>query len=432
MVQNIFLMLIYFFEMLIEYIFFSKIAEQKKNIAVRLLLSLVLFEFAIVLNSIFSNSILINALYFFFANLAASFLCFSLPTLQRLFYVVLLYIFSVLPEFGTIFVISGIFNVEADAYNSDPSLMIIMGCISKMIYFIICLILLQFIEKEKQHFKFPLTFYIYPFVTISSIVIMWVLALKYSFSNEIRILLASLSVLQLGSTIVLFLSYQQNLRKENEYFEVKSELSRIKTEKTYYDVLDHQNQQLMIYAHDAKNHLTAIKDLNTDPEIDRYISKMVSSLSDYSNVCHSGNMMLDVIMNRYKTESKIKNIAFSFDVKLSNLSYIDNFDLVTILDNLLDNAFESATKSEEKVVSIETDRRNNYDVVIITNSCNYEPRIKENRLLTTKKDSKAHGLGLKSVSAALKKYDGDINWEYLGDKKEFITTVVIKQPENAK
>lgn len=428
MVQNVALVFIYSFELLIEYIFFSKISKQKENIGLRLLLSLAVFEFAVVLNALFSNSILINAVYFFAANLIASFLCFSLPLLQRLFYVVLLYIFSVLPEFGTIFFISCIFKVEANAYNSDPALLIMMGCISKTVYFIISLILLRFVERDKTDYHFPLTLYLYPFSTVFSIILLWILTIKYVFPYNVRIAFVVASLALLGGTVVLFVTYQQSLRKEKEYIEVKSELLRTKTEKAYYDILELQNQQLMIYAHDAKNHLTAIKDLNTDPEIDSYISKMVSNLSDYSNVCHSGNMMLDVIMNRYKTESKIKNISFSFDVKTSNLSFVDNFDLVTILNNLLDNAFEAAASSEKKVVSIETDRRNSYDVVIITNSCDTEPVTKENRLLTTKSDSKSHGFGLKSVSGALKKYSGDINWEYFESRHEFVATVAMKKP----
>lgn len=429
MVQNICFMFIYISEMLIEYMFFSRIAKQKDHLPLRLLIGTVLFAFAAVLNSVFSNSITINAIYFFLINLVFSLLCFSMPIMQRLFYVVLLYCFSLLPEFGTIFIISSVFKVETNAYNSDPILLIIIACVSKMIYLIICLILLRFIESKNQHLKFPIALYAYPFVTVSSIVVIWVLTLEYSFSNATKILLAAVSIFQLGSTIILFITYQQNLKKENEFFLLRSEYDRLRAEKTYYDILEHQNQQLMIYAHDAKNHLTAIRGLNTNPEIEKYISKMVDSLSDYSNVCHSGNMMLDVILNRYKTESKIKNIRFSFDVKLSNLSYIDNFDLVTILNNLLDNAFESAEKSEQKTVSIETDRRNHYEVIIITNSCNSEPIVKEHRLLTTKKDSAAHGLGLKSVSTALKKYDGDINWEYFEDKHEFISTVMVRRPE---
>lgn len=428
MIQHISFMFIYLFEMMIEYIFFSRISKVKPHLPIRIFIGTILFVFAVVINYIFENSIAINAVYFFTANLVFSFLCFSLPFKQRIFYVIVLYVFSLLPEFGTIFIISSIFRVDVNAYNSDPILLIIIGCISKTLYFIICLILLRFIEKEKNHSKFPTTLYIYPFVTVCSIVMLWVLALKYEFTYGIRTLLASVSIILLGATIVLFLSYQQNIKKENEYILLKSEYNRLQTEKTYYDILEHQNQQLMIYAHDAKNHLNTIKDLNTNPVIDKYIKQMYDNLIDYSSVSHSGNMTLDVILNRYKTESKLNDIEFTFDVRLCNLSFVEDFDLVTILDNLLDNAIEAAKKSNAKVVSIETDRRNNYEVVIVTNSCDQKPVTSDNRLITTKKDKAIHGLGLRSVAKTLKRYDGDIAWEYLETEREFITTVMMRNP----
>lgn len=130
---------------------------------------------------------------------------------------------------------------------------------------------------------------------------------------------------------------------------------------------------MLLYAHDAKNHLATIKGLNNNPKIDKYLEKMTDSLTAYSNISHSGNMTLDVIINRYITECNLKNIKFSFDVRLSNLLFVDVIDLVAILDNLLDNALEAEEKSDRKAVSLETDYRNSYEVIIVTNSCAKNP-----------------------------------------------------------
>lgn len=419
---------VYFLEMLISYIFFSAIAE-KRFIGLRFWIGgTVLFEVGAVINLLFSNTIWINILTFFIINVVYSWSFFKIKLLKASLYSVILNVFSIALEFITIFIVSILFNVDIGYYNSNTSVLLIEGSISKVLYFIVCLILLNFIKDDKNNTNFPIGLYAYPISSIILLLAFWYICNEGKIGHKSQIILSIASTLLFGSTVILFISYQHNIEKENQVLLLQSENSRLKTEKTYYDILEHQNQQLMIYAHDAKNHLTAIKGLNSNPEIDDYISKMISNLSDYSNVCHSGNMMLDVILNRYKTESKMKDISFSFDVKLSNLSYIDNFDLVTILNNLLDNAFEAAEKSSEKMVLIETEHRNNYEVIIITNSCDQEPIIKENHLITTKKEKTMHGLGLKSVSEALKKYDGDIDWEYIKDKKQFISTVMIKQP----
>ena len=65
------------------------------------------------------------------------------------------------------------------------------------------------------------------------------------------------------STVLLGFTYQHQIEKDNEYMRVNHMLSQLQIEKNYYDILAQQNQQLMIYAHDAKNHLAAIRALNT-------------------------------------------------------------------------------------------------------------------------------------------------------------------------
>lgn len=49
-----------------------------------------------------------------------------------------------------------------------------------------------------------------------------------------------------------------------------------------------------------------------------------------------------------------------------------------------------------------------------------------------KKDKDIHGLGLKSVLSKIHKYEGDIYWEYIKDKKTFITTAIIKDISETK
>jgi sensor histidine kinase regulating citrate/malate metabolism len=230
-----------------------------------------------------------------------------------------------------------------------------------------------------------------------------------------------------GSTVILFITYQHSLERENEYVQVKREVERLQTEKSYYDILEHQNQQLRIYAHDAKNHLAAIQNLNTDPRVSSYIEKLSGQLNSYANHCHSGNQILDVIISKYAAACELKDIHFEYDVRLCNLSGIDDFDLVAILGNLLDNALTAAEQSQQSELSVATALRNSYCVIVIENSCDTAPILRGNRLVTTKENGGLHGCGLKSVARTLKKYQGDFDWEYNSTSHRFITTVMLKQ-----
>ena len=418
--------IIYFLEMLISYIFFSRIADKKISYIKCVSIGTLLFETAAIANLLFNNTIWINTLSFFLINLAFALLCFSIKKQKIIFYSALLVIFSTALEFATIFIISILFNAKITDYNTDNFLLFIDVIISKALYFITCLVLARIVKKDVTNAKFPISFYIFPISVTLSLLAFWYICAREIISETNQIILAIISVLLFSATVFLFITYQHNIEKENQFILLKSEFTRLQTEKNYYDILEHQNQQLLIYAHDAKNHLTAIKDLNTNPIIEDYIQTMTNNLSEYSKVCHSGNITLDVILNRYKTESELKGINFAFDVRLNNLSFVDDFDLVTILDNLLDNAIEAAGKTKERLITFETDNRNSYTVIIISNSCEQAPTTNNNRLITTKKDKTVHGLGLKSVSNTLKKYNGDIDWAFFADKKQFITTVMLR------
>lgn len=415
--------------MLISYVFYSSVSEKRISGLRFWIGSTVLFEMGAIINLVFANTIWLNVLSFFIINIVFALFFFRVKLLKSIFYSALLNIFSAALEFATIFIVSVLFNVNIDDYNSNTVILIIEGIISKVLYFIVCLILLNFIKTDKNNTKFPLTLYAYPTSAVILLLTFWYICSQGTIDNKSQIVLAIASILLFGSTVILFISYQHSIEKENQYVLLKSENNRLQNEKTYYDILEHQNQQLLLYAHDAKNHLNTIKDLNTNPAIDTYIKKMYDNLINYSSVSNSGNMTLDVILNRYKTESKLKGIDFSFDIHLGNLAFVDDFDLVAILDNLLDNAMESAEKSNAKIISFETDRRNNHEVVIIFNSCDQKPIFHKNRLLTTKKDKVIHGLGLKSVAKTLKKYDGDIAWEYLENERQFVTTVMMENSE---
>ena len=87
----------------------------------------------------------------------------------------------------------------------------------------------------------------------------------------------------------------------------------------------------MIYAHDAKKHLDAIQAINDDPRIGTYVQNLSKQLRDYTRNGHSGNRLLDIMIQKYTVDCEMRGIQFEYDVKVCNLSHLDDADLVTIL-----------------------------------------------------------------------------------------------------
>ncbi len=425
MVYNIAVCVTYFFEMLIAYIFFSQIGDKKVKTIHCFMIGTAIFETGAFFNIVLSNIILFNALYFLFVNFMYGFICFKIKASRALFYSLILDIVSTALEFASIFLISILTDTKTNEYLNDITFYILDVTISKLLYLLTCLIIVRFVEKEKANFKFPIGLYFYPLAVISGLIIFWDICSKSNISNKQQIALSILSAVLFASIITLFISYQRSIENENNLMLMQNELERANTDKNYYNILEKQNEELMIYAHDAKKHLSAIQELNNNPEIDKYIVEMTNRLKTHSNTCHSGNHTLDVIINKYETECKIKNVDFSFDFKLANLKMVDDYDLVTVISNLLDNALEASVKSDKRYIKVKTNKVNTYDSLIVTNSCDIPSNAVNHELRTTKKDKKVHGLGIKSVLKTLKKYDGDLEWEYNDNSKEFITTVIF-------
>ena len=404
--------LVYFLETLISYVFFSRVSKSKYNLWKSILIGSAIFFIGVIANILFQNSIFINTSTFSAISFLFSIICFDIKIKKALFYSVLSSAFMCATELIALFSISALFNIELTSYNDNTYILLADVLTSKFLYFITLLILSGIINKNQKTSKIPLSFYLFPTAVLSSLTMFWYILTTYQLSKNTMIVITCVSVFLFLSTILLFISYHYNAEKEQELLLLRQESEKLNTDLKYFDIL--------------VNHLSAIRNLNTNSEIEMHLLKMSESLAQYSKVCHSGNHTLDVIVDKYVTECNINGVNFEFDIKNNNLSTIEPYDTVTILGNLLDNALEAAKTSAQKTVSFETDYRNNFSVIIVSNSCDKNPLSDGRTLpLTTKINKQLHGFGLKSVKNTLKKYNGDISFDYDNREKVFVVTVMI-------
>ena len=310
-------------------------------------------------------------------------------------------------------------------YNSDLLLLLFEAISCKGLYFLAVLIAIRILNPAGNGTKVPLNFMVYPVESTFCIFAFWHICAQPWCPSQVKLLMAVAGGFLFISSVFLFITYVRQAEKDYEAIEVKSELERFQTEQSYYQILNQQNQNLMIYAHDAKKHLAAIQALNDDPRINSYVEKLSQQLQDYTRNCHIGNKLLDVMINKYTVDCEMRGIQFEHDVKVCNLAQLDDIDLVAILGNLMANAVTAAQQSTEKTVSLNTVHRNSYSVIVLSNSCENPPKQIGNRLVSTKPDVSVHGFGLKSVEKAIRKYQGDYEWEYDPNHKLFTVTIMI-------
>ena len=416
---------VYWAEMLIAYIYFSGILPKRFSPGKCFWVGFGLFSVASLLNLLSGNHATLNLCVSVAVSVLFAVTCFRGRAVRNAFYGIILFVMNGALEIVTIALSSAVTGNAFLDYNSDWLLFLFEAISSKGLYFLAVLIAIRVLNPRGSGTRVPLNFMVYPVVSVFCLLAFWRICAQPWCPGEVKILMAAAGGCLFASSVFLFITYARHAEKEQEAMEVKSELTRLQTEQSYYQILEQQNQNLMLYAHDAKKHLAAIQALNDDPQIDSYVSQLSRQLQEYARYCHSGNKLLDVMIGKYLMDCEIRGIRFEYDVKVCNLSQMEDADLVAVLGNLMDNAIAAAEGSSAKLVSLNTVHRNFYSVIILSNSCDIPPKQLGNRLISTKSDAGIHGLGLKSVEKAIRKYQGDYEWEYAPENKLFTVTVMV-------
>ena len=143
---------------------------------------------------------------------------------------------------------------------------------------------------------------------------------------------------------------------------------------------------------------------------------------DYSVETDQGNIIIDGLVN-YKLQSVAsENIKVETEIVVPKQLNIDIADFVTLLGNLLDNALEALKKvdREQRILTIKIMFSQERLIGRITNTYCGEIYLKDDKILTSKKEKQKHGYGLSNVEKIIKKYNGYMeidyaNWEFRVD-----------------
>ena len=421
---------VYQTEMLICYTFFSAIFTRRMDSMRCLLVGFLLFAVGSVVNLLFGNNGVLNATATLLLSSLFAYFCFHSKFLSGVFYSSILTIINAALEIAITTTFAAVSGGDVKDYNSNLCLLIVDYTVCKGLFFLITLFLARMVQPKGQIAHLSGSLFFFPIAATICQTISWHILVQPYTPDEIKNLLTISSALLLFATILLFITYQDQVRKDSEAMQTKAELSQLQTEASYFRLLERQNEELLLYAHDAKKHLAAIVSLNNNPEVGTYAQKLSQRLADYTRGCHSGNKLLDVMIHKYSVDCETQGIRFQYEVKLCALHQLEEIDLVAVLGNLMDNAVTSAGQSQEKWLSLSTARRNSCDVLVVSNSCDIPPQIVSGRFLSTKIGPGIHGIGLRSVEKTLKKYQGDYDLDYDPEQKTFTATVMIPVPSS--
>lgn len=411
-------------ELLIAYSFLYDIFVPKKKTFKTILTIIAIYTILFIAFILFDNT-LVNILLHILGNFLFAYLCFESGFKNSFLSSLFLVAAMTCTEFMAINILSIGESNNIYTYESNLTAYVLTIVFSKITYFIIIRIsmLTGFIGNQKN--KTPLFLFLFPACALIILYTFWKIAISFSLASVINVTISIASLAVTVSVILTYVFYGQTSKKMDELYKSQSELERINTDKAYYAMLDQQNKTLQTFAHDEKNHLTAIKSLAKNPQVDEYIDNIYGQIKCHSMFGNTKNKMLDLILNKYQYICDQYKIEFYSSIKTANLSYIENSDLITMLSNLLDNAVEAAKHTINKYIDLSINKVNGFDILTLSNSCDKKPKSDGTILQTTKAEKRLHGLGIKSIKNIVNKYNGDFEWSFDDSLNEFTVYITF-------
>ena len=213
---------------------------------------------------------------------------------------------------------------------------------------------------------------------------------------------------------IFYMAYQQN-----------NILQQMAIQKDFGEKAAVGDKELRRFRHDYKNHMIVVNaflESGNVKEAREYLESINDSINGVINKIKTGNFVSDAILNNKAVAAARTDTKILFSGVIPS-SGIRNEDLCTILANLVDNAVEACEKlpTTVRTIEIESNVINGYLILSISNPTAGDDT---GELRTTKKDKKNHGIGLKNIERAVKKYEGAVSIER--ENKTFTTDVRMK------
>ena len=210
----------------------------------------------------------------------------------------------------------------------------------------------------------------------------------------------------------LFLVYSAQTKVNNNLLEKEMRIVNQKSDllMKYYENVKNQDQENSIFRHDLKNHLSVIKD-NLPECMSVYVNDIMSHIDKDNIRFYSDNKILEALINDKLDQAKRNGIELSVKCDDTNIEILSDYDLVTILSNLIDNSIDAVNTniSEERQIILRIKEVKNNLVIKIKNTFNNEIRYNKEELMSTKEGHS--GLGIKSVKSVVSKYQGEIKMD---------------------
>lgn len=303
--------------------------------------------------------------------------------------------------------------------------------ISKMCMLLLSVIISHCI-KDNHYSEIPLKyFWVILLIPVGSIYMMHHIFLIAAIHSEYEIFSATASFLLFVINYVIFevydwISRDAELREQNRLYAQQLELCSHQAEERESLYLE-----IRRIRHDLKKHLLVLLQMvrsGQRDETEKYITQLldVGIGNRPEEVSHSGNIVIDSLINNTYTLAQKDNINFNINVFIPSVLPFESGHLAIILGNLMENSLEACREIKEGKRFINLDISYIKEVFQLSIKNNYQKKRKKDNIghyITTKNDTIYHGLGLSSINHAVANYQGQV--KIVDDDNEFQVIIIM-------
>lgn len=265
---------------------------------------------------------------------------------------------------------------------------------------------LYFRDRIKQSYREMQGGYgLFAVISILTFVLMSAIMLYHAYVTTIKIQNILIVVFSYLFTLMIYILLFHFLTQMNHTYQlrqIKLHEKLLAAQLSGYEQLERDAKQTR---HDLRHHNTVIANLAKQENY----AGILAYLEEYARVeeekafpQYSTDPALNSLFLAYRKKAEKEGIDFNILVRLQETAGISSVDLVSILANMLENAFKGCLKAKEHLTEIRAQEKNN--VVILDCRNTYDGQILFRDGLPCADDHE--GIGVKSIQSTAAKYDG--------------------------
>lgn len=239
------------------------------------------------------------------------------------------------------------------------------------------------------------------------------------------------TMIDFGGTAILYAYHMQRVA-----FRIRCEYESIQTilhnQYAQYQQSKDVMELINYKYHDLKHYILALKSAESVQKKYDYLNQIEEELGVYDVQCKTGHHVLDTLLTSKSLYCKKNQISMTCVVDGTLFDFMTDMDICSIFGNALDNAIECEKKlpKEKRIIEVSAFLQKKFLIIRFENYCEGEVAFHTDLPVTTKKDARFHGYGLKSLCYTVKKYEGETDISADGNWFSLKILIPLKHTNN--